>query len=120
VGFLVGTGGIFVSSVGEGVSSSHVQYGDGAFDVVGMFDVVGEYVGESSSTSSEQGTGVGNSVGKGVNKAGGVWGDDVVGIMVLSPQWQVGLGDGTDVGFLVQGVGLLVGFLVFGGIGSSG
>jgi hypothetical protein len=37
--------------------------------------------------------------------------------MVLSPQWQVGLGDGIDVGFLVQGVRLLVGF---GGMGSSG
>ncbi len=119
MGFLVGTGGIFDSSVGEGVSSSHVQYGDGAFDAVGMFDVVGEVDGESSSTSSEQGTGVGNSVGKGVSRVGIVWGD-VVGIKVLSPQWQVGLGDGTVVGFLVQGVGLLVGVLVFGGMGSSG
>lgn len=32
---------MFVSSVGEGVSS-HVQSEDGAFDMVGLFDVVGE------------------------------------------------------------------------------
>lgn len=66
VGFLVGTGGMFVSSVGEGVSS-HVHTGDGALDIVGMLDAVGEVDGDSSSsTSSEQGPGVGFSVGKGV------------------------------------------------------
>jgi hypothetical protein len=66
VGFLVGTGGMLVSSVGEGVSS-HVQSGDGALVIVGMLDTVGEVDGDSSSSmSSEQGPGVGYSVGKGV------------------------------------------------------
>jgi len=83
VGFLVGLGGIFVSSEGEGVSL-HVQTGVGARDIVGMVDVLGiadvvgmlDVVGEddeksSSSTSSKQGTGVGYTVGKGVNKSSG-------------------------------------------------